>query len=92
MNYFRHYKGGVYRLLTLARVEETPDQLVAVYQNVQSGDVWTRPARDFFGAYTPETEQGVRIVGLEKPRFAPISHDEALGLDQFEKGAANGGI
>jgi hypothetical protein len=39
---YRHYKGNLYKIIALAKHSETNEEMV-VYQNVEKGDVWTRP-------------------------------------------------
>jgi hypothetical protein len=43
---YRHWKGGLYRVLMVARVEATRD-LVVVYAPFAGGMAWTRPLREF---------------------------------------------
>lgn len=70
--YFRHYKGGVYRLLYTARNSETLEELV-VYQAMY-GDraVWVRPKSMFF--------EKILKDGALVDRFAAISAEEALTM------------
>ena len=39
---YRHYKGNIYKVIALAKHSETVEDMV-VYQNVEKGDIWTRP-------------------------------------------------
>lgn len=41
---WRHWKGGRYRVLALAREEARPDQHLVIYQSVATpeGEVWAR--------------------------------------------------
>lgn len=39
---YRHYKGNIYKIIALAKHSETEENMI-VYQNVEKGDVWTRP-------------------------------------------------
>lgn len=39
---YRHYKGNVYKIIAIAKHSETEEDMV-VYQNVEKGDIWTRP-------------------------------------------------
>jgi len=61
---YRHYKGGEYRVLGVARHSETEEELV-VYQALY-GDfgLWVRPLAMFAGS--------VEVDGREMPRFALI--------------------
>ena len=69
--YYRHFKGGLYRLIGLAKDSETLKDIV-VYQALY-GDkqMWTRPAGMFFGK--------VERDGKKMDRFEEISEKEALG-------------
>ncbi|MCW4384451.1 DUF1653 domain-containing protein [Salinibacterium sp. SYSU T00001] len=56
---YRHYKGGVYELVDVARHSETQEELV-VYR-ASSGELWVRPREMFF--------ETVTVDGSEVPRF-----------------------
>ena len=68
--YYRHYKGGVYRYVGIARDIETLEEKV-VYQ-ATDGDrqIWIRPKADFFG----KVEQD----GQALDRFTELSDAQAL--------------
>lgn len=69
----RHYKGGVYELLTFARDSETGEDVV-VYRDVVTGATWVRPKAMFF-----EYVDG-------RPRFEPIeAARERLGFAVIHK-------
>lgn len=59
---YRHYKGGIYTVITLAQEEATQNPVV-VYQ-AADGTVWTRPQIDFFG--------DVQVDGRQEQRFSLI--------------------
>lgn len=40
---WRHFKGGIYKVLQIATHSETEEKMV-VYQNCASGQWWVRPA------------------------------------------------
>ncbi len=40
---YKHYKGNLYKVLSLAKHSETVEDMV-VYQSVKTGDKWVRPA------------------------------------------------
>ncbi len=63
MNTYRHYKGGLYRILHLAQVEATGEALV-IYQPQDGGTIWARPYDDFFAR--------IEVNGEMIPRFALI--------------------
>ena len=47
--YYRHFKGGVYRLLGIAKDSETQEEMV-VYQAIYGEhQLWVRPKEMFFG-------------------------------------------
>lgn len=59
---YRHYKGNLYRVLSLARHSETCEELV-VYIDVSDPEkVWVRPA----GMWN----ETVLVNGVQMPRFA----------------------
>lgn len=45
---YRHFKGGVYRVLHIA-VDSGTHRDVVVYQGEDSGNVWTRDREEFEG-------------------------------------------
>lgn len=65
-----HYKGGNYRVLTIARDSEDPDREIVVYESLSeckgfpAGTRWTRGIDDFLGIV--DLEEGKRV-----PRFSP---------------------
>lgn len=59
---YRHFKGGIYEAVGLARHSETEEELV-VYRS-PAGDLWVRP-KDMFLGYTV-------VDGMEMQRFTRI--------------------
>ena len=57
---YKHFKGGKYRVLGVAKHSETKEELV-VYQNINSGELWVRPVEIFVG--------GVEVDGKMVKRF-----------------------
>jgi len=68
-NLFRHYKGGLYRLLAEATDEATGAQ-VMVYRSEQDGRVWVRTPDSWFGSVHEEGPGGVEC---RVPRFRKVS-------------------
>jgi hypothetical protein len=62
---YRHYKGGEYEVIGVARHSETLEPLVVYRPLYNSTGWWVRPHTMFFGTLT--------IDGIEQPRFTPIS-------------------
>ena len=61
---YRHYKGGEYEVLGVARHSETQEPLV-VYRPLYNATAWwVRPHAMFFGA--------VEVDGERRPRFEKI--------------------
>lgn len=60
---YRHFKGGVYEALFLARDSEDHEKQMVVYKNVK-GEVWVRP--HFMWSEHVERD------GYSGPRFAKI--------------------
>lgn len=61
---YRHYKGGIYFLTTVAEMENTGVEL-AVYTCWRSGKTWARPLVEFTGH--------VIVAGIKVKRFKRIS-------------------
>lgn len=60
---YRHYKGGVYHALHVARHSEDPSQEFVVYQSTTEPDrVWIRPLGMFL--------EDVEVGAYKGPRFA----------------------
>lgn len=60
---YQHYKGGWYRLICCANLEADGGQTqMAVYQSLETGKVWVRPASEFFG----------QVPGRTWPRFQQL--------------------
>lgn len=56
----RHFKGGRYAVLALAKSTETCEDFV-VYVSTSDSQVWVRPAREFLGS--------VQVGGEHRARF-----------------------
>ena len=41
---YRHYKGGIYKIINFARHSETEEEMI-VYQSQTSNDIWVRPKK-----------------------------------------------
>lgn len=63
---YRHYKGGTYTLLHVARLSEQRDQRVAVYVSHARGSKWVRPWEMF-------NESVLWPDGVMRSRFMPIN-------------------
>lgn len=55
---YRHYKGGHYRVLAIARLSEERGKSVVVYESLEKGEVWVRPLAD-----------GIADAWLDKKRW-----------------------
>lgn len=67
MGKYRHYKGGEYEVLDIARHSET-EELMVVYRPLYGDrDLWVRPL-DMF-------RESVEIDGISLPRFKFIGSD-----------------
>lgn len=60
---YRHYKGGLYEMVCIAKLESDLSDMV-VYR-AADGSIWTRPKDVFF--------QLVDVDGELVPRFAPVN-------------------
>jgi hypothetical protein len=71
---YRHYKGGTYTLLYVARNSEQRDQELAVYVSHERQQVWVRPWSMF-------NELVQWPDGVQRPRFTPL---QDVLLDKFD--------
>jgi hypothetical protein len=62
---YRHYKGGEYEVLGVARHSETLEPLVVYRPLYNASGLWVRPHAMFFGQ--------VDVDGARQPRFARIA-------------------
>ncbi len=67
MGFYRHYKGGLYQVITLARHSESGEAMV-VYQALygQFG-VWVRPLSLFVSEHAPGCPRFVRVAQASLP-------------------------
>ena len=68
--YYRHFKGKVYRLVSVAKDSETLDKIVVYQAMYEDGDIWVRPYDEFFGKVDRD--------GMVRDRFTKIGEKEAL--------------
>lgn len=68
---YRHYKGGAYRVIGIARHSETDEPLVVYRCLAADGSLWVRPLA-MFG-------ETVTVNGVAQPRFRLIAADHPTG-------------
>ena len=61
---YRHYKGGEYEVIGVARHSETNEPMVVYRPLYNASGWWVRPHAMFFGS--------VVVDGHARPRFAPL--------------------
>lgn len=61
---YRHFKGGIYEALFVARNSENRDEECVVYRSLDTGDIWFRPLAMFL--------ENVERDGYKGPRFTKI--------------------
>jgi hypothetical protein len=69
---YRHYKGGEYEVIGVARHSET-DELLVVYRCLYDNDsLWVRPFAMFL--------ENVTVDGKERPRFERCGEQQRPGF------------
>ena len=66
--YYRHFKGGEYRLIGIAKDSETLEDMVVYQALYGDGQMWVRPKDMFFG----QVERDGKVF----PRFTEIAPEE----------------
>jgi hypothetical protein len=61
---YRHFKGGEYEVIGVARHSETLEPMVVYRPLYNSSGLWVRPYAMFF--------EQIELNGRLRPRFAPI--------------------
>ena len=67
--YYRHFKGNLYRVLHIAKHSETLEEMVVYQVMYGDRDIWVRPKAMF--------EEVIERDGKTFRRFEPISAQEA---------------
>ena len=67
--YYRHFKGNIYRVLHIAKNSETLEDMVVYQAMYGEGGIWVRPKAMF--------EEVIERDGKTLRRFEPISVEEA---------------
>ena len=68
--YYKHFKGGIYRLLNIAKDSETQEKVVVYQALYGKGEIWIRPYTMFFGT----VERDGKVI----QRFTKITEEESL--------------
>ena len=58
---YRHFKGGMYEVLFIAKNSENPGEELVVYKSLEKGGIWVRPLKMFI--------EEVERDGYKGPRF-----------------------
>lgn len=69
---YRHYKGGIYRVLSTTRHSETLESMTLHQAMHGAHGLWVRPSA-MFG-------EEVVFAGVRQPRFAPVPEPSADGV------------
>lgn len=67
---YRHYKGGLYHAMFVARSEAERDQEFVIYKSLLKGLIWIRPLALFMGE--------VEVDGKMQPRFKLVEEEHDL--------------
>ena len=67
--YYRHFKGNIYRILHIAKHSETLEDMVVYQAMYGERGIWVRPLAMF--------EEEIERDGKTFRRFSPISSEEA---------------
>lgn len=62
---YKHYRGGEYEVLCVARLEGDEAKEMVVYKSIEHGDAWIRPVTEFLGQAKSGDYTGPRFIPLE---------------------------
>lgn len=66
--YYKHFKGGLYQLLYIAKNSETMENMVVYRSILDENAIWVRPEKMFF--------ETIIVNNASCPRFKAISKQE----------------
>ena len=69
--YYRHFKGGIYRLVGIAKDSETLEEMVVYQAMYGDRQMWVRPMSMFFGKVDRDGKVFDRFTEIEKPIVFP---------------------
>lgn len=64
--YYRYFKGGIYKLLCIAKNSETLEQMVVYQAMYGEKQIWVRPATMFFGLKEVDGKMVYRFAEIKK--------------------------
>lgn len=69
---YLHHKGGLYRIICMARDEAEPEKLLVIYKSIERGYIWCRTFENFNEPVCwPDGELRARFI--PKPAALPSS-------------------
>ena len=78
---YKHFKGGDYFVMGVAKYSEDPTQALVIYANA-SGENWARPFESWNEEVTIDLPEGEKLVPrfqkVESVEKAPLPVEEAL--------------
>lgn len=63
---YRHFKGGMYKALFVARNSEAHDEEYVVYRSLDRGGYWVRPLKMFLEYVERDGYSGPRFVWVKE--------------------------
>ncbi len=70
---YRHYKGDLYRVITVGRLSEERETWMVVYRSLARGTIWIRPLASDDPEVHGFTDPVPWFDGKTLPRFTPIT-------------------
>ena len=78
-DYYRHFKGGKYKLLGIAKDSETLEKMVVYQALYGEGEMWVRPYEMFFGTVERELVIGETKRNPEKIDLTELKEKARAG-------------
>ena len=85
--FWQHFKGGIYRIVTIATVEATGDRVVIYTKDTRT---WSRPLSEFLGNVTDSSSSGCASACVGEPSNSALTRPRSsnpAGVSYIRRGS-----
>ena len=84
LGFYRHYKGGVYYVISVGRHSETQEQLV-IYNKIFNDEIWIRPLTMFIEEIIIDNKLIKRFEKIDLPTVLSMQKSEDDHNDMLDR-------